>query len=87
MKDAEAKLPEARNQVDGCGRFWRRDADELAPLFTELLRAQGALYGNEAAASGFISREDAALFVGVATRAGGVRVRPVTHATNDGARP
>jgi|GEM_PF-729683 len=74
LKDDEKELPDARAQVDGYGRFWKRDAAELAPLFTNLLRAQGALYRNDAAAAGTISTDDALLFVGVSTRARGVRV-------------
>ncbi|MBX3192835.1 MAG: hypothetical protein KF819_37975 [Labilithrix sp.] len=35
LKDADAKLHDARAQVDGYAEWWQRDAAELAPLFTE----------------------------------------------------
>jgi hypothetical protein len=67
FKSDASKLAEARTQVDDYARFWRRDASELAPFFTTLLRAMGVAYGNKEAALGSVSTEPATVFVGVAS--------------------
>lgn len=75
LKDTSAQLSQARTQVGLYGQLWERHARELAPFFTDLLRAQGLVYGNEAAAVSKVAAASAALFVGVATRAG-VTIEP-----------
>ena len=67
FKSSPSKLDEARHQVRQYGRYWSRDADELAPFFTDLLRAMGGLYGNGRAAEAVVSTAEAQLFVGVAS--------------------
>lgn len=74
FKSDRAKLPEARRQVAEYARFWARDATELAPFFTSLLRTMGAAYANAAATSGTVGISDAMLFVGVASKTHGVVV-------------
>lgn len=78
FKSAKADLPEARAQVAAYGRYWQRDGAELAPLFSRFLRAQGAAYGNPAAASASVKHVPAALFVGLATPGRSVDIKPVT---------
>jgi len=74
LKSTEAALVAARQQVEDYGRFWGRDSEVLAPVFTELLRAQGAAYGSEVAAKGSVDAGRAALFVGVACGTAPTRV-------------
>lgn len=62
-KSRDAQLPEARLQVRDYARLWRQHARELAPLFTEMLRAMGGLYANPAAAQATVATSPAALFV------------------------
>lgn len=77
FKASERALDAARPRVMHYGRIWDRDAVELAPVFTDLLRAMGKAYGNDAAASATVSRGPAALFVGVASASSGVNISPV----------
>ncbi|MEI8195411.1 MAG: hypothetical protein WCI73_05830 [Phycisphaerae bacterium] len=66
FKSSEAKLPEARCQVDEYADLWRRHAGELAPFFTDLLRAMGAAYGNDSLLNVKVNSGPAKLYVGVA---------------------
>ena len=61
-KDSASKRAVAAAQVAEYGRYWLRDVGELAPFFTEVLRAMGRLYGNVWAATASVSRESAELF-------------------------
>lgn len=74
FKSDRMKLDDARAEVDEYGRDWLRDAAELAPFFTALLRAMGSAYGNELAATGTVAEGPAELFVGVADARAGLRV-------------
>ena len=67
FKSDENEMPTARTQVDEYGAYWARHAQELAPFFTELLRALGAAYGNDMMANATVSPDPAHLFVGVAS--------------------
>ena len=67
LKDDDAKLGDARAQVDRYAASWARDCADLAPLFTEILHAQARLYGNVDAARVVVTTAPAQLFVGVAT--------------------
>lgn len=69
-----SQVAAARAQVDEYARYWIRDAAELAPFFTLLLRAMGTAYGKEAAAQATVLPEPAELFVGVASAEDGVRI-------------
>jgi hypothetical protein len=73
-KSDRMKLDDAREEVDEYERDWLRDAAELAPFFTALLRAMGSAYGNDLAAMGTVVAGPAELFVGVAAPRSGVRV-------------
>jgi hypothetical protein len=73
LKADSGKLHQAGIQVDAYQRYWERDAKALAPLFTDVLRAQAIAYENDAAAVAQVKPMTADLFVGVATR-GGVKV-------------
>ena len=77
FKSAEAALGEAGFQVRAYGGDWQRDAAELATLFTDLLRAMGAAYGNGEAARATVSTSEAVLFVGVAAPDRRVTIRQV----------
>ncbi|MEI9940179.1 MAG: hypothetical protein WDO69_23415 [Pseudomonadota bacterium] len=74
------QLAQARTQVAEYAKLWERDAQDLAPLFTDLLRALGLAYGNDLAANIVVEAKAAALFVGIASNGKGVRV--FRHATN-----
>jgi hypothetical protein len=74
FKAQESDLPEAKAQVNEYARYWNRDAAELAPFFTDLVRAMGAAYGNDAMSRGFVAPVPAKLFVGVASLGHGVCV-------------
>lgn len=62
VKDSRAKRGEAIAQVNEYGRYWQRDAEALAPFFTETLNVMGRLYGNEWASTAVVSEAPAALF-------------------------
>lgn len=66
LKADSSGLPRARQQIAEYGAIWQRDREQLAPLFTSLLRALGGAYNNERASAASVSQQDAALFVGVA---------------------
>lgn len=66
LKAESSALVRAREQVEEYGAIWRRDREELAPLFTSMLQALGAAYKNEQASVARVGLQDAALFVGVA---------------------
>lgn len=74
FKSDVGKLAEARTQVDEYARYWHRDAAELAPFFTKLLRAMGTAYGNHEVVQTTVSTAKAALFVGVANPQSAVKV-------------
>lgn len=66
FKSSQGALPQARLQVEEYAELWERDAADLAPFFTDMLRAMGLAYGNELAARATVQAGIAALFVGVA---------------------
>ena len=76
FKSTESKLPVARQEVDDYAGCWEHQAQKLAPLFTGLLRAMGAAYGNEAMSRGKVDPGPAQLFVGEASPQHGTRVWP-----------
>lgn len=80
FKSHALDLAQARAQVAQYAELWDRDAQDLAPLFTDLLRALGLAYGNEQAANVVVEAKAAALFVGIAST--GKAVRVFRHATN-----
>jgi PD-(D/E)XK nuclease superfamily len=61
-KDDRSKRSLAADQARAYLEFWRRDAQDLAPFFTETLRTVGQLYGNDLATSASVSTEPAAMF-------------------------
>lgn len=74
FKSSATELSLARTQVGEYAMLWDRDADELSPLFTELLQALGLAYGNEAAATAVVKADPAALFVGTASPTKAARI-------------
>jgi hypothetical protein len=74
FKSSRAAIAQARQQVEDCAELWERDAAELAPLFTGLLRAQAVAYGNGRAATATVEPGPAALFVGVASPSQPIRI-------------
>jgi hypothetical protein len=76
FKASDMVPPEARLQVQAYGRFWQAHATELAPFFTEMLRALGVAYGNADAARGRVGPQPAALFVGMVGHGGRVSLTP-----------
>jgi hypothetical protein len=67
LKASRPALGQARLQVEEYAELWERSAAELAPFFTDLIRAMGVAYGNELAAQATVHPGPAALFVGVAS--------------------
>jgi hypothetical protein len=76
-KSSASKRAEAVAQVCEYGRYWKRDAQELAPFFTRLLRAMGSLYGNSWASTGTVSDSRAALFFAYPGSSGNMKVEEV----------
>lgn len=76
FKSTKYELSTARQQVDQYAGYWGHQAQELAPFFTDLLRAMGAAYGNEAMCRGRVDAGPAQLFVGVASPQRVVQVCP-----------
>jgi hypothetical protein len=75
FKSSESALAEARGQVEEYAELWERDAAELAPFFTTLIRSLGLAYGNELAARATVNAGPATLFVGVASGSNPIRIR------------
>jgi hypothetical protein len=73
-KSRPQQLSEAREQVQHYQRYWLRDQEELAPFFTDLLRAMGRLYGNAEAARAEVARAPSVAFF-LAPGAAGVSVQ------------
>lgn len=76
-KDSISKRAEAVAQVSEYGRYWQRDARELAPFFTRLLRTMGSLYGNPWAQTAIVSEAPAALFFAFPGASGDMKVKAV----------
>jgi hypothetical protein len=74
FKSDEADLPESRVQVDQYGGFWKQQAGELAPFFSQLLQTMGAVYGNDMMRQGAVEAKPAQLFVGIAPLSGDARI-------------
>jgi hypothetical protein len=76
FKSGDSERASAQAQVEAYGAFWERDAEELAPWFTDLVRALGRAYGNDEAAVATVTTKPAALFVGTASPSAPTRIQP-----------
>lgn len=74
FKSRQGALEQARVQVEEYSELWERDAADLAPFFTDMLRALGLAYGNDLAVRATVQAGPAELFVGVAGPSGPARV-------------
>jgi hypothetical protein len=76
FKSSDSERASAQKQVEAYAAFWKRDAEELAPWFTDLIRALGRAYGNYEAAVATVTRQPAALYVGTASPGAPLRIQP-----------